>query len=56
MNELRQKLSILQEIEKNAVRAALVEERSRYCLFISAIKPFMVYSRMSVFQLNLLSV
>jgi len=42
MNELRQKILVLQEIEKNSVRAALIEERSRYCLFISAIKPFMV--------------
>ena len=40
--DFRQKLQVLHEVEMNSARAALIEERARYCLFISAIKPLMV--------------
>ena len=33
---------ILEETEKQAVRAALVEERSRFCLFVAFLKPVVV--------------
>jgi len=42
VEELRQKLNAVQEVERNAVRAAMLEERARYCLFIGAIKPLIV--------------
>jgi len=42
VNELRQKMNTAQEVERNAVRAAMLEERARYCLFIGAIKPLIV--------------
>ena len=42
VDELRQKVHALQQVERNAVRAAMLEERARYCLFISAIKPLIV--------------
>jgi hypothetical protein len=31
-----------QETEKQALKSALVEERSRYCLFVACLKPVMV--------------
>jgi len=31
-----------QETEKGALRSALIEERSRYCLFVACLKPVMV--------------
>ncbi len=31
----------LAETERNAVRRALIEERSRYCVFVSALRPFL---------------
>jgi len=42
VDDLRQKLNAVQEVERNAVRAAMLEERARYCLFIGAIKPLIV--------------
>jgi len=42
VEELRLKLNAVQEVERNAVRAAMLEERARYCLFIGAIKPLIV--------------
>ena len=37
--EVSKQLRALQETEKNAVRKALIEERSRYCTFVSCMKP-----------------
>jgi len=42
VSDLRQKVSAAHEVERNAVRAAMLEERARYCLFIGAIKPLIV--------------
>ena len=42
MEDAREKMHILEEVEKNAVRSALIEERGRYCLFIGCIKPLVV--------------
>lgn len=39
VNERRQ---LLEEAEKRAVRAALVEERSRFCLLVAFLKPVVV--------------
>lgn len=39
VNERRQ---LLEETEKHAVRAALVEERSRFCAFVGFLKPVVV--------------
>jgi len=36
------KLNAVQDVERNAVRAAMLEERARFCLFIGAIKPLIV--------------
>lgn len=33
-----------QETEKQALKSVLVEERSRYCLFVACLKPVMVRS------------
>ncbi|CAL1546265.1 unnamed protein product [Lymnaea stagnalis] len=40
MLEVNSKYHQLEETEKNSVRAALIEERSRFCLFITCLKPF----------------
>jgi len=40
--DLREKLLILEAVEKNSVRSALKEERGRYCIFISCIQPLIV--------------
>lgn len=39
VNERRQ---LLEETEKQAVRAALLEERSRFCAFVGFLKPVVV--------------
>ncbi|XP_064640276.1 protein MTSS 2-like isoform X8 [Lineus longissimus] len=39
MQEVNEKYRILENTEKDAVRQALVEERSRYCTFISYLRP-----------------
>lgn len=39
VNERRQ---LLEETEKHAVRAALLEERSRFCTFVGFLKPVVV--------------
>ncbi|ESO90872.1 hypothetical protein LOTGIDRAFT_122591, partial [Lottia gigantea] len=40
MHDVNDKYKLLEETEKNALRTALIEERGRFCLFISCIKPF----------------
>ncbi|XP_025115085.1 MTSS1-like protein isoform X4 [Pomacea canaliculata] len=40
MQDVNAKYLQLEEAEKNSVRTALIEERGRFCLFISCIKPF----------------
>ena len=46
MQEVTDKYLLLEETEKNAVRGALIEERSRFCLFISCLKPVVVRTRL----------
>ena len=41
MLELTKNLKILQDTEKTACRKALIEQRSRYCLFVTALRPVM---------------
>ena len=40
MKEVTDKYMMLEEAEKTAVRTALIEERGRFCLFISCLRPF----------------
>ncbi|KAL1462347.1 hypothetical protein WDU94_014187, partial [Cyamophila willieti] len=42
LQEVNERKSILEEAEKKALRAALVEERSRYCVFVTFLKPVVV--------------
>lgn len=42
MRDIKTKTFQLEEFEKSSVRNALVEERTRFCLFISCLKPVMV--------------
>lgn len=42
MHDLKNKTYLFEESEKLAVRSALVEERTRFCVFISCLKPVMV--------------
>ncbi|KAJ8000153.1 hypothetical protein DPEC_G00201890 [Dallia pectoralis] len=39
MQDVSDKYLLLEETEKQAVRKALVEERSRFCMFVSMLKP-----------------
>lgn len=41
VQEVNDKLLLLREFEKSSVKASLIEERSRLCLFISCLKPVM---------------
>lgn len=41
MHDLKNKTYLFEESEKLAVRSALVEERTRFCVFISCLKPVM---------------
>lgn len=45
MKDVTDKYLMLEEAEKSAVRTALIEERSRFCLFISCLRPFVVSSQ-----------
>lgn len=40
LQDVNDKYLILEETEKNAVRTALIEERSRFCMFVTCFKPF----------------
>ncbi|KAL4234255.1 Metastasis suppressor protein 1 [Mactra antiquata] len=40
MQEVNDKYILLEEQEKNAVRTVMIEERSRYCHFVTCLKPF----------------
>ena len=42
MQDVNAKYLMLEEAEKSSVRTALIEERGRYCHFVSCIKPFVV--------------
>ena len=42
LHDVNEKFLMLESTEKTAVRTALVEERSRYCHFISCLKPVIV--------------
>ena len=50
--EANKQAATLHDVEKSAVRRVLVEERSRYCLFISCLKPVLTeeISMVSEFQ------
>lgn len=39
MQDVNERRQLLEETEKKAVRDALVEERSRYCLLVAFLKP-----------------
>ncbi|XP_070575828.1 protein MTSS 2-like isoform X4 [Ptychodera flava] len=39
MQDVTDKYVLLEETEKNAVRSALIEERSRFCMFVNFLKP-----------------
>lgn len=42
LQDVTERRHLLEETEKKAVRAALVEERSRFCLFVAFLKPVVV--------------
>lgn len=42
MQDVSDKYLLLEETEKQAVRKALVEERSRFCCFVSMLRPVVV--------------
>lgn len=42
LQDVNDKYLVLEETEKNAVRTALIEERSRFCMFVTCFKPFVV--------------
>lgn len=45
MEDVNNKYLALEMAEKNAVRTALIEERSRFCFFISYLRPFVVRNK-----------
>lgn len=42
MQDVSDRYLLLEETEKQAVRKALVEERSRFCCFVSMLRPVVV--------------
>jgi hypothetical protein len=42
MQDVNSRYLQLEEIEKSSLRTALIEERSRFCHFITCVKPFVV--------------
>lgn len=56
LQDVNEKRHFLEETEKQAVRAALLEERNRFCTFVGFLKPVMVSEHFSGrFRLNNLS-
>ncbi|GFW91387.1 protein MTSS 1 [Trichonephila clavipes] len=39
IRDVNNKYHLLEETEKQALRRALIEERSRYCLFVNCLRP-----------------
>lgn len=53
LQDVTQRKYLIEETEKQAVRAALVEERSRFCTFVGFLKPVVVsLSFLIVFSYN----
>lgn len=42
LQDVTERRFVLEETEKKAVRAALIEERSRFCVFVAFMKPVVV--------------
>ena len=42
MQDVSDKYLLLEETEKQAVRKALIEERARFCAFVSMLRPVVV--------------
>lgn len=42
LRETTEKKQAFEDAEKHAIRTALIEERSRFCLFVSYLKPVVV--------------
>lgn len=42
LQDVTERRQLLEETEKHAVRAALLEERSRFCTFVGFLKPVVV--------------
>lgn len=42
IRDVNSKYHLLEETEKQALRKALIEERSRYCLFVNCLRPVIV--------------
>lgn len=42
LQDVTERRQMLEETEKHAVRAALLEERSRFCTFVGFLKPVVV--------------
>lgn len=52
MQDVSDKYLLLEETEKQAVRRALVEERSRFCCFVSMLRPVVVSDAFKLFMHN----
>lgn len=44
VQDVTDKYLLLEETEKQAVRKALIEERARFCIFVSMLRPVVVSS------------
>lgn len=42
LQDVTERRQLLEETEKHAVKAALIEERGRFCTFVSFLKPVVV--------------
>lgn len=45
LQDVTERRQLLEETEKHAVRAALIEERGRFCTFVGLLKPVVVSKR-----------
>jgi hypothetical protein len=54
LQDVTERRHLLEETEKKAVKLALVEERSRFCLFVAFLKPVVVscISRLNKFLVS----
>ena len=42
LHDVNDKYLLLEEAEKSAVRTAMIEERSRFCVLVNGLQPFVV--------------
>lgn len=52
LQDVTERRQLLEETEKHAVKAGLIEERGRFCTFVSFLKPVVVSTKILLYNNN----